>query len=62
MEINEGDELEFHYDNVNQKLICKVKKNFITLSKVKANIINFLVPCVLLCNERDEVEFIESVY
>ena len=38
LEINEGDELEFHYDNVNQKLICKVKKNFIPFKKNHTNI------------------------
>jgi len=58
LEINSGDIIEFYYDNPHQKLICYFKNNVITFTNVKANVLNFLVPCVILYHEGDEVEFI----
>jgi hypothetical protein len=59
LELDEGDIVEFSYDIILNKLICYFKHHVVTLTKVKAGLINFLVPCVIFQNEGDEVEFIE---
>jgi len=59
LQYDEGDTLEFGYDLEKKVLTCKFKSLVVELTKVKASLINFLVPCVILTDEGDEVQFLE---
>ena len=59
MIFEEGEVIEFSYDHSKYQLNCQHKGKNYLLTKVKPKLLNFLVPCVILKDSGDEVEFIE---
>ena len=55
--LEKGDIIKFHFDNNYKILTIKFKEHKIKLTKIHSQKMNFLVPCVILLNENDEVEF-----
>jgi hypothetical protein len=61
MTFEEGDIIDFYYDANNQELQCSLNGKAFRLTKVKAGLMNFMVPCVIFQNQGDEVEFLECL-
>ena len=55
--LKKGDIVKFHYDKVKCCLRAKFNDHKIELTNVFSQRLNFLVPCVILLHENDEVEF-----